>query len=91
MEIETCSSLDLPQEGRIVEIWRDPAGPRIAISYRTFTHDGDDADDTLLPLRAAARAIALADKGAAARQKERDPSGVPPRGRPADREGWFIR
>ena len=91
LEIETCSSLDLPQEGRIVEIWRDTAGWRVAISYRTFTHDGDDADDRLLPLRAAARAIALADKGAAARQKGRDPGGAAARGMPADREGWFIR
>jgi 3',5'-cyclic AMP phosphodiesterase CpdA len=90
-EMETCSTLDLPQEARLIEVWRDPAGTRIAISYRMFTHDESDATDELLPLREAARAIALADKDAALRQAQRDPGCTDPRGRPADREGVFIR
>jgi 3',5'-cyclic AMP phosphodiesterase CpdA len=91
LEIETCSTLDLPQEGRVVEVWRDPAGTQVVVSYRMFTHDESDADDALRPLRDAARAIALGDKRAAGRQRELDPSGADPRGGPADREGVFIR
>jgi 3',5'-cyclic AMP phosphodiesterase CpdA len=91
LEVETSSTIDLPQEARVIEIWRDPAGTQVVVNYRTFSGDEADANDPLLPLREAARAIALADKDAAARQIELDPSGADPRGQPEDREGTFIR
>jgi 3',5'-cyclic AMP phosphodiesterase CpdA len=95
LEIETCSTLDLPQEGRLIEVWRDPAENRIVISYEMFSH----LDDTLPPLgadplrelREQARAIAMGDKGAAARQKCFDPTGADPRGEASDRQGVFRR
>ena len=89
LEIETCSTLDLPQEARVIEIWRDPAGTQVVVSYRMFSGDEADASDVLLPLREAARAIALADKDAAARQREFDSSGADPRGQPEDQQGIF--
>lgn len=93
LEIETCSTLDSPQEGRVIEIYRNNTTNAIAIAYGTFSHV-DDAlpalgEDPLRPLRVEARAIADADKGAAARQREHDPTGADPRGRPFDRIGFI--
>lgn len=89
LEIETCSTLDLPQEGRLIEIYREDATGDVVISYEMFSHLDDDlpalGDDPLRGLRSAARDIALADRGAGARRKLYDPSGADPRGRAGDR------
>ena len=89
LEIETCSTLDLPQEGRLIEIYRENATGEVVIAYEMFSHLDDDlpplGDDPLRGLRSSARAIALADKGGAARQKLYDPTGAEPGGRPGDR------
>jgi 3',5'-cyclic AMP phosphodiesterase CpdA len=100
LEIETCSTLDLPQEARLVELWRNDADGRISVVYDVF---GDDApvvlgvdstpppaDDPLAALRAQARALANGDKAAAALQRQRDPSGADPAGAPADRSGRIV-
>ncbi len=91
LEIETGSTLDPPQEGRIIEIYRNDATGELSIAYETFSHL-DNAlpalgDDPLRPLRMEASLIADNDKDAAFRQRERDPSGADPRGRPIDRFG----
>jgi len=59
VEIVTGSVLDLPQEGRVIEIWRD--GDETELRYRLFSHldeiappEGADAalfDDPLMPMR----------------------------------------
>lgn len=94
VEIETCSTLDSPQEARLVEIWRDATDGRIAVAYEMFSHIEDElpplGDDPLRGLRAQAQAIARGDKLAAARQQQHDPSGADPRGAPADRAGVSI-
>lgn len=94
IEIETCSTLDLPQEGRLVEIWRDETTGLVAIAYEMFSHLDDTlpmlGDDPLRSLRQQAMEVALADIGAASRQKNHDPSGANPRGRPSDRSGLFF-
>ncbi len=91
IEIETCSTLDLPQEGRIIEIWRDDTDGTVIVSYEMFSHIDDTLpaleEDPLRAMRGAARAIALGDKDAATRQKRFDPTGEDPRGRPTDRKG----
>ena len=46
IEIETCSTLDLPQEGRLIEVWRDPGDGRVLVKYEMFSH----LDNTLPPL-----------------------------------------
>lgn len=93
-EIETCSTLDLPQEGRIIEIWRDDLDGSIVIRYEMFSHLDDDlpplGDDPLRTLRERARSIALNDKRAAERQLRRDPSGVDPAGSLQDRSGVYL-
>lgn len=91
IEIETCATIDPPQEGRVIEIYRDDTTGEIAIAYDVFSHI-DDAlpaidEDLLRPLRVEAKTIADTDKNAAARQRERDPTGADPRGHPIDRTG----
>lgn len=90
LEIETCSTLDLPQEARLIEIWRDDAGGKPVISYEMFSHLDDTlpalGDDALRELRQYAWSIASDDKTAAARQKRFDPSGADPHGEPGDRQ-----
>ena len=90
LEIETCSTLDLPQEGRLIEIWRDEVGGELVISYEMFSHLDDTwpalGDDPRRELREDARAIARGDKTANARQKRFDPSGADPTGEPSDRQ-----
>ena len=94
VEIETCSTLDPPQEGRLIEIWRDDADGSVLITYEMFSHLDDSlpplGEDPLRLLRETAQAIALGDKGAAARQKRFDPTGADPYGEPADRRGYFM-
>ena len=91
LEIETCSTLDLPQEGRLIEIWRDETDGRIVVTYEMFSHIDDTLPalgaDPLRALREQAQRIALADKNARARQRQFDPSGSDPYGRPEDRAG----
>ena len=66
LEIEPCSTLDLPQEGRLIEIWRDDADGTLAISYEMFSHLDDTlpalGDDPLRELREAAWTIAGGDE-----------------------------
>lgn len=90
LEVETCSTLDLPQEGRLIEVWRDADGG-VVISYEMFSHLDDDlpslGEDPLRRLREQAYDLAIQDKGAAARQRLRDPSGADAFGEPGDRNG----
>ena len=70
VEIETGSTLDLPQEARLVEIWRDQADDSVLITYEMVSHLDDTAavvgDDPLRALRARAMDLALADDDASA-------------------------
>jgi 3',5'-cyclic AMP phosphodiesterase CpdA len=95
LEIETCSTLDLPQEGRLVEIWRAADG-RVAVVYEMFSAADNPlpvlGDDPLHALRAQAHALALRDKTAPLRQQRHDPTGGDPYGGAADRAGVvFLR
>lgn len=89
LEIETCSTIDPPQEGRLIELYRDDATGRVHVAYEMFSHIDDSlpilGTDPLLALRQQALAIALADAGSAARQKLFDPSGARAAGRGEDR------
>jgi len=64
IEIETGSTIDAPQEARILEIWRDtsPASADIVIAYETLSHVDESlpplGDDPLFPLRQTALALA---------------------------------
>ncbi len=91
VEIETCSTLDLPQEGRLVELWQDTDTGELLVGYEMFGHLDNElpalGDDPLRPLREQAWALAAGDKSATQRQRERDPSGHPPAGYPNDRTG----
>lgn len=46
VEIETASTLDWPQEARLVEIWRDLESGEILVGYEVFSH----VDEALPPL-----------------------------------------
>ena len=66
LEIETGSTLDFPQQGRILEIWR--AGGDIELRYSLFSHldsiepatEADEAlfEDPLMPMRRIANELA---------------------------------
>jgi 3',5'-cyclic AMP phosphodiesterase CpdA len=94
LEVETCSTLDLPQEGRLLEIWRNQADGTALLSYEMFSHLDDElpplGDDPLEAQRRLAQATALGDAGAADRQKRGDPTGADPYGRPSDRRGSVV-
>ncbi len=94
LEIETCATLDAPQEGRLIEIWRDVTDGRILIGYEMFGHLDDElpplGDDPLRGLRTAAHALAQGGKAAAARQQGRAGEAAIPPEQPTDRQGWFI-
>ncbi len=94
IEIETCSTLDLPQEGRLIEIWRDESDGSLVVAYEMFSHLDDTlpplGDDPLRQLREQARELALSDRTAPMRQKQLDPSGAPPAGRAVDRSGIVV-
>ncbi len=90
VELETCSTLDLPQEARIIEIWRNTADDTIAIKYEMLSHL-DDAlplvfDDPMRVLREEAQNIARQDPRGEARIKAAD-AAAPLAGTPADRNG----
>ena len=89
LEIETCSTIDLPQEGRLIELYRDDQTGQVTIAYEMFSHINDTlpplGEDPLRNLRAQALAIAQADPGASVRQKLYDESGADPRGSAVDR------
>jgi 3',5'-cyclic AMP phosphodiesterase CpdA len=93
LEIETCSTLDLPQEARLVELWRSPDGD-IAIRYRTISHLTDELppfdEDPLRPLREAARAVAIADSKQPRRHLRPYPTPAVAAGQPADRAGTRV-
>ena len=80
IEIETCATLDPPQECRLIEIWRNEAQGAVALAYEMFSH----VDDTLPPLgpdplhalRAAARDLAGGDTDG--RTKPRTPAPTSP-------------
>jgi hypothetical protein len=81
LEIETGSTLDWPQEGRIIELWESPAGDEVLVRYRMLSHMPDaQADrDELFDLRAEALALALQDapRAAAAAAAQCDDSQSP--------------
>lgn len=62
LEIETCSTLDAPQQGRLVEIWRHGSSGAVHIQYEMFSHLDTDlpplGDDPLRGLREEAWRIA---------------------------------
>ncbi len=93
VEIETCSTLDLPQEGRLIEIWHSADG-RVAVAYEMFSPLDDTlpalGDDPLYALRQQAQAIALGDKSAPMWQQRFDPTGSDPYGEPAERSGLRV-
>ena len=63
VEIETCSTLDAPQEGRVIEIWADNTTGGIVIAYEMFSHLDEElpalGGDPLRRLRQAAHSLAL--------------------------------
>jgi len=84
LEILTCATIDLPQEGRLLEIYRHPVTGEAAIAYEMFSHLDESlpplGDDPLRDLRAAARMTAEADSGTsegAARRKMFDSDNGP--------------
>lgn len=94
IEIETCSTLDPPQEARIVEIWQDDLDGTLMIRYFMFSHIEDTlpplGDDPLRAMRETARSIALKDDAARRRQMMYDPTGADPRGTPFDRRAEIF-
>jgi 3',5'-cyclic AMP phosphodiesterase CpdA len=91
IEIETCSTLDLPQEGRLVEIWRSAHEEQMAIAYEMFAHIDDTlpalGSDRLRALRERAHAVASADKDAPQRLRRLDPADGAPHDTLGDRAG----
>lgn len=71
LEIETCSTIDWPQEARLIEIWRDSADGSVFVSYGMFSHVDDRwpalGDDPLWPLRE--QALSMAGGMSAATQR----------------------
>lgn len=55
LEIETCSTLDAPQQGRLLEIWQNTTSGEAHIRYEMFSHLDDDlpalGEDPLRGLR----------------------------------------
>lgn len=94
VELETCSTLDWPQEGRLIELWEDTVGGGLTVAYEMVSHLDETlpalGPDPLRSLRQQAWNLARLDKGAAARQRRFDPSGADPLGRPADRKGGLT-
>ncbi|MBP7936579.1 MAG: metallophosphoesterase [Phycisphaerae bacterium] len=94
VEIQTCSTLALPQEGRIIEIWRNPADNSVLIGYDMFSHLDDDlpalGDDPLRAMREVARELAKLDKARRALTQMATPQEVEPEGSPGDRRGQIL-
>ena len=93
LEIETSATIDLPQEGRLLEIYRDNSTGKPAVAYEMFPYVDPAVpplgEDPLESLRSAAFAIATNESGGAARQKMFDESEADPRGSRADRVGLW--
>ena len=93
LEIETCSTLDPPREGRLIEIWRDEAAGEYIVSYEMFSGLDDSlpalGEDPLHALREQVVSIDSSDKTAAQRQQRFDPSGTESRGESGDRAGRY--
>ena len=95
LEIETCSTLDWPQEARLLEIWRDPQG-EIFIGYDTFSHLDERwpplGEDPLRDLREQAWRLALAEADTPMRMViDGNETTLPPwqrTGTPDDRRGF---
>ncbi len=102
LEIETCSTLDAPQEGRLIEIRRNPDTAEVLIAYEMFSHLDDTmpalGEDLLLDLRRAAHDLATGLN--AFRLKftpdgrgwhvDTDVVGGSPRGAEFDRTGFVV-
>jgi 3',5'-cyclic AMP phosphodiesterase CpdA len=98
-EIETCSTIDLPQEARLIEIYRSNADGSIAVAYDMFSHIDDRfpkiEDDPLRQQRAAAETLAIQD--ANTRQRNRSSTTNPittqgnARGNRKDRQGMIFK
>jgi len=88
LEIETCSTLDWPQEGRLIEVWQDDAGDAV-VTYEMFSHVDETwpalGADPLHDLRQTALELARGD--AAVRYKRNDGSADNPAGALEDRAG----
>lgn len=88
VEIETCSTMDAPQEARILELWEDETDGSTVVSYRTFSELGDEVPalgaDPLRPLRLEARALAARGRTGGA---DRPVDDADPAGGPGDRAG----
>jgi 3',5'-cyclic AMP phosphodiesterase CpdA len=94
LEIETGATLDPPQEGRVVEVWRDSTEGRIAVAYEVFSHLDETlpplGDDSLRGLREQAQRIAADEKTAPVRRAVDDgPTDGTGTARPG-REGWVL-
>lgn len=94
-EIETCSTLDPPQEARVVEIWQDPADDSLVIRYYMFSHLNDGlpalGDDALRELREQAAQIVADYESAQRRLRTADVYETDERGLPHDRDGEVRR
>lgn len=90
IEIETCSTIDLPQEARIIEIWRNAADQTVAIKYEMLSHLDDTlplvSTDPLRAMREQAYQIASQEIGGTARLKA-DEAGAKLEGESSDRNG----
>lgn len=95
LEIETCSTLDWPQEGRIVELWRDERDGSVYVGYQMCSHLDETwpplGGDPLRTLRAAAHDLATRHKNDVGERSALPPE-VDPRaaGSAADRQGWHA-
>ncbi len=91
LEIETCSTLDWPQEGRWIEVYRDPETRETIIAYGMFSHVDDrwtaEAEDPLRDLRIDARRLAREDAKSGVQRHVHTESPTVAPGLPIDREG----
>lgn len=94
LEIETCSTLDAPQEGRVIELWGDNTTGGIAIAYNMFSHLDEDlpplGDDPLRRLREDARALANAGARAKASRAAETSADPPTAGPPLDGRAGVV-
>ena len=94
LEIETCSTLDLPQEARVIEIWRRDGDDTHLVAYEMLSHLDDElpplGDDPLIELRRRAYEIAVNDPLAKERQRRIDPLGADSVETSFDRRGRFM-
>ncbi len=98
IEIETCSTIDPPQEARVVEIWRDTTDDSLVVRYYMFSHLNDElpalGDDPLRGLREQAAQIVTDYQTNSRRLRPADQTDANSQGGLADRQGtvrWRIR